>query len=797
MLLSSLLLCCFFGLLAQPADQTQSGETQINTGNGRWFFSFYPNQIIKTRWVPTNQTKNEQVSDAVILKASNPAMAPQRNGNGIVISKEGNSIRIEGTQIKYQLANGQQVTLLQAMAETNQYGYDFSLQPTERLFGTGERSIPLNRRGYRVPLNNNPWYGYGLNADALNYSVPFVLSDQSYGIFFDNPSLGSLDMGKTVPDQLQYRCTSGEMSFYIIPGKSMPEVLNRYHRLVGTQPLPPRWALGNFMSRFGYRSEKQTQEIVQQMQADSIPVDAIIFDLFWFGDSIKNTLGNLDWVNKHAWPDPKKMLLEWKKQNIHSILITEPFVLQASKNYTAALPYLATDSAGNPFTLTDFYFGLGGIIDIFRKDAGNWFFQAYKKQLENGVSGWWGDLGEPEKHPAAVYHNLKDLGFKRLFAAPEVHNIYGHYWSKMLFEACRKNYPNMRLFHLNRSGYAGTPRYSSFPWSGDVSRSWDGLKAQLPLMLGMSLSAVPYIHSDAGGFAGGDGDGELYTRWLQFAAFTPIFRPHGTALGSVEPGVKDIPSEAALWPEPYKSIARRTIRDRYEWLPYNYTLSYQQSVYGKPLVSPLFFQFPADSNAYSASDEYFWGDQALVIPILEKDQRVKTYYLPAGGWYREKTTEYLQGPIWYTDSSIQHDAIPVYIKAGSFVPKKIGLINTSGYDDAPLHVYYYPSAENSSYTLYEDDGSSADALRSGQYALTRFSSVVSKNVLTIQIVRSGKWKPAKPKNALLHIPATQQPIAISLNGKNIPVTLTRKESGNGISIPFNPATRNRIRIQFK
>ncbi|HNP55135.1 MAG TPA: glycoside hydrolase family 31 protein, partial [Ferruginibacter sp.] len=376
----------------------------------------------------------EQVSDAVILTAIHEASPPQRTENGIQITKNGSTVQLQGSQIIYQLVNGRQVTLLKPVNEPNNYGYNFSLTSNERLFGTGERSIPLNRRGYRVPLNNNPWYGYGLNADALNYSIPFVLSDQSYGIFFDNPSLGSLDLGKTEPNQLQYRCMSGEMSFYLIPGKNMPEVLRNYHRLVGTQPLPPRWAMGNFMSRFGYRSEKQTQEILQQMKADSIPVDAIIFDLFWFGDSIKNTLGNLDWINQTAWPNPPKMLQQWKQQNIQSILITEPFVLQSSKNYTAALPFLATDSSGNPYQLTDFYFGLGGIIDIFRKDAGNWFYQAYKKQMNMGVSGWWGDLGEPEKHPASIYHNLKDLGFKRLFAAPEVHNIYGHYWSKMLYE---------------------------------------------------------------------------------------------------------------------------------------------------------------------------------------------------------------------------------------------------------------------------------------------------------------------------------------------------------------------------
>ena len=166
-------------------------------------------------------------------------------------------------------------------------------------------------------------------------------------------------------------------------------------------------------------------------------------------------------------------------------------------------PYLAVDSSGKPYYLTDFYFGHGGLIDIFRNDAQQWFWQFYKKQMENGVEAWWGDLGEPEKHPSNLYHNLKDYGYKRLFNADEVHNIYGHTWTKMLYDYYAKEYPNKRLFYLNRSGFAGSQRYSIFPWTGDVSRSWSGLRAQLPILIGMSMSGVPYVHSDAGGFAGG------------------------------------------------------------------------------------------------------------------------------------------------------------------------------------------------------------------------------------------------------------------------------------------------------
>jgi oligosaccharide 4-alpha-D-glucosyltransferase len=127
----------------------------------------------------------------------------------------------------------------------------------------------------------------------------------------------------------------------------------------------------------------------------------------------------------------------------------------------------------------------------------------------------------------------------------------------MLYNQYAKNYPTKRLFSLNRSGFAGSQRYNIFPWTGDVSRSWGGLNAQLPIILGMSMSGVPYVHSDAGGFAGGNGDNELYVRWLQMAAFTPIFRPHGTALYEVDKNAFSFPSEAALIEEPFQSYAKK------------------------------------------------------------------------------------------------------------------------------------------------------------------------------------------------------------------------------------------------
>ncbi|MEO6668486.1 MAG: TIM-barrel domain-containing protein [Ferruginibacter sp.] len=780
-----LFVLAFFSAAAQ---QPKTNPTNWKTSGGTWKFSLYPHNIIKTTFIPDGSQRNEQVSDAVIAKplSQTPSIASQ-NETATINWSDDISVTVTNYGARYKSMDNAEVIMKSTFYSDTTRGFQFYLKPGEMIFGTGERSIPLNRRGYKLPLNNSPAYGYSLNAEALNFSVPFILSSKNYAIFFDNPSKGFMDIGKTDPQLLEYSVTSGELSFYIIPGKDYESIMEAYHSLVGTAPLPPRWALGNLMSRFGYRDEKQTKEIVAKMKKDSVPFDAVIFDLFWFGDSIKNTLGNLSWVNKTAWPDPGRMMNDFKKQNLKTILITEPFVLKTSLNYEESKHLLATDSAGSPYTLQEFYFGKGGIIDIFRTDAQDWFYKKYKTQMNLGVTGWWGDLGEPENHPANVYHNLKDLGFTRKFASGEIHNIYGHYWSKMLAEHFKKDYPAQRLFHLNRSGYAGSPRYSSFPWSGDVSRSWEGLQGQLPLIQGLSISGIPYIHSDAGGFAGGVADEELYIRWLQFAAFTPVYRPHGTALGDLEPNAKDIPSEASLWPELTMKRARNAAITRYQWLPYNYNLSYLQTKYGKPLITPMFFLNPADSNLYKASGQYMWGDEIMIVPITQRMQLVKEIYIPWGSWTNINTMKSFRGPVWVTDSSISIESIPVFAKEGSFIPFMPGMQSTADYNKKILNVIYVPSASPSKYELYEDDGSDANAIKNKQFEITSFSSTGMRQSSSITISsNSGTYKGRveNRKMILSILNMKQPPSEVKVNGKPISTVKLWNKSTRITNIPL-------------
>ncbi|HYF33323.1 MAG TPA: TIM-barrel domain-containing protein [Chitinophagaceae bacterium] len=734
---------------------------------GTWEFEIYPGNIIKTIFKPNGYTTPELISNAVILKPGREKLAVSkvREGSGFQI---GNITLLRKEGIIWYHLDGKLLTILHDAVDKDGYrGFALRLQHEEKIFGGGERALPMDRRGHRFNLYNNPWYGYEYGADNLNFSVPFFISSMGYGIFFDNPSKGYADIGKTNPSMFEAGFVSNQLNFYIIPGSNVDAIMRAYTNLTGRQAIPPRWVFGNFMSRFGYRSEEQVKEIYGMMKAEEFPLDAVIFDLFWFGDSIKGTMGNLDWTNKEKWPDPKRMINDLAKENVKTVLITEPFVLRSTPNYEPSKQYHSTDSAGQPYLLQDFYFGEGGLIDIFRKDAQDWFWSKYHAQIRNGVAGWWGDLGEPEKHPAGSYHNLSDLGFKRKFSADEVHNLYGHYWSKMLHEKYAKHYPNTRLFHLNRAGFAGSQRYNVFPWTGDVHRNWNGLKAQLPILLGMSLSGIPYIHSDAGGFAMGQKDPELYTRWLQFAAFTPIFRPHGTAFGDVDPSVLNIESEPVFYPEPYKGLVKDIIELRYRLTPYNYTLAYEQSILGRPLMRPMFYHYPGNES-YKANGQYMWGENILVAPVFEQGAITKKIYLPKGKWFRFSYNNTIEGGRW-VDVEAGIEGIPMFIREGAFVPTVPNKKNMEEYSTQQLSIVHIPSTASSSYILYDDDGKTNDAIAKKQFELLEFTGRTANNIIRISVKSNGGKFNGRPRTRKLRfeLPLDKAPASVSVNGKRL------------------------------
>ena len=632
-------------------------------------------------------------------------------------------------------------------------GFRFKLDDGEQLMGGGQRVLGMDRRGHRMPLYNRAHYGYTTESNQMYYSLPAVLSNQDYALLFDNSANGFLDIGHSQKDILQFEAVAGRTSYIVVLGDDIKQVSQEIAQVTGKQPLPPRWALGNFASRFGYRTQQETQDTVQAFADADIPLDAVVLDLYWFGSDIKGHMGNLDW-DLNAFPQPEKMIQGFTEQGVNTIVITEPFILSSSKQWDSAVENqaLAKNYSGEPRRF-DFYFGNTGLVDVFDTDAQRWFNQFYTKLYDQGVTGWWGDLGEPEVHPADSLHEFGDL----TVTGDEIHNVYGHQWAKMVYEHQRQLDPLIRPFVMMRAGFLGSQRYGLIPWTGDVSREWGGLVPQVELALQMSVLGLGYIHSDVGGFAGGEiFDPELYMRWTQFGAFSPVFRPHAQ---------EHIPSEPVFHKKAVKDHSRDYIKLRYALTPYNYTLAMEHSLTGMPLMRPVSF---LDSDQFTQSASYLWGDSLLVHPVTAPNITTVSVDLPAGVWF-----DYFDGQRFVGDQIVKVAAplhkLPLLVKAGAFVPMVDATQHLKHYSTQNLTMHYYhdKSVISSHYRLLEDDGVAPDSIINNDYQSIHFSSVATESIVAIDAQVQGMYATAPESRAMTYVihNIDALPAAIKINDR--------------------------------
>ncbi len=300
-------------------------------------------------------------------------------------------------------------------------GFRFALDDGEKILGGGQRVLGMDRRGRRMPLYNKAAYGYEAgDTDQMYYGLPAILSSDKYMIVFDNTASGWLDIGHTEEDVLKFEAVGGRTAYLVIAGESYPALIENYVDVTGRQPLPPRWAFGNYASRFGYRTEKETRDVVWRFKRAKIPLDAVILDIYWFGPDIKGHMGRLDW-DREAWPNPERMISDFERQGVKTIAITEPFILSTSDRWQEAVDnnVLAKTPTGEPRRF-DFYFGNTGLVDVFDEKAQQWFWHPYEMLFEQGTAATWGDLGEPEVHPGDALHWLSDSEMEA--TGDEIHN---------------------------------------------------------------------------------------------------------------------------------------------------------------------------------------------------------------------------------------------------------------------------------------------------------------------------------------------------------------------------------------
>ncbi len=639
-------------------------------------------------------------------------------------------------------------------------GFRFELEPDEKLIGGGQRVLGMDRRGHRLPLYNKASYGYTTHAEQMYYGLPAVMSSNKYALVFDNSATGWMDLGKTQSDVMQFEAQGGRTGYLVAAGSDYPELIENLTAATGRQPLPPRWSLGNFASRFGYHTEQEARATVDTFAKEDYPLDAIVLDLYWFGKDVQGHMGNLDW-DREAWPTPEKMISDFSEQGVNTILITEPFILTTSKRWDEAVEAgaLATDFAGQPKTF-DFYFGNTGLVDVFSPKGEEWFWGIYETLMKQGVGGWWGDLGEPEVHTHDTVHTVG--------TADEIHNAYGHEWARLVYQGLTEAQPDKRPMIMMRSGFIGSQRYGMIPWTGDVSRSWGGLKPQVELSLQMGLLGLGYTHSDLGGFAGGEQfDAEMYTRWMQYGVFQPVYRPHAQ---------ENIAPEPVFHDQQTKDILREYVKLRYRMLPYNYTLAYQNSATGMPLMRPLMFENEADSSLFDNKDAYLWGDAFLVAPVTDPGVESVAVQLPEGIWF-----DYFTGKRYSGDQQVNVpvtlETIPVLVRGGSFVPMALApekangeLASSRDYSTQTLDLsFYFDKAVSQSYgEMFDDDGVGANNLKTGNFELLSFASEFKQDRLTLTLSSSGKPQFADGRSIQLNVlNLDARPASVTLNGKPV------------------------------
>ncbi len=675
--------------------------------------------------------------------------------------------------------------------ENGQSGFKFNMAEGEVIYGGGERALPMNRRGYSMPLYNDPSYNYARIARELYYSIPLVISSNRYMILFDNAPKGTLDVGEADEDVLSMYSIGGRKVYYVIAEDSYYDLNTEYTNLTGRQPLPPRWTLGNIASRFGYRTQKEAEDTIALYREKSVPVDSVVIDLYWFGKEIQGHMGNLDW-DYEAWPKPKKMMKDFKKDGVKTVLITEPFILKTSKRWQDALDnnILVKDYRGETYVF-DFYFGTGSLIDIFKPEAKSWFWDIYKHHMEDGVSAWWGDLGEPESHASDIVHVNGSADY--------VHNVYGHEWAKMLYDGYTRDYPERRPVSLMRAGFAGSQRYGMIPWSGDVKRHWSGLEPQPILTMQMGMQGLGYTHSDLGGFAPHYINDELfvdpmlYTRWLQYGVFQPIFRPHAH---------ESTPTEPVYWDERTLALTRKAIDLRYQLFAYNYTLAYENATKGYPLMRPLIYVEPNNPKVFEYSTSYLWGENILVAPVLKSEQKIQEVYFPQNGnWVDFYTGAKFKGGAT-AKIPLVDDYIPTYVKTGSFLPLlPEGLQTTKDYSTEKLEVIYYKDSAypTASYVLFDDDGETHNTIKNGDHELITFSAnhTPEQHQFTVSS-NGGKFK-GRPRSRTIALQIHQLesiPSKVVIDGKTLDV-LSKSELGKKRSKQYAVKTgANSLEVQF-
>jgi alpha-glucosidase (family GH31 glycosyl hydrolase) len=573
------------------------------------------------------------------------------------------------------------------------------------LLGLGEGGPQFDRRGSADAMRSGQG-AYHLATHGGRVPIPWIIGTAGWAMFIHQP-FGSFDFtgaeGKFVP------AGAGQaLDIFLVAAREPKTIMSEYARLTGLPEMPPLWSLGYQQSHRTLASREEVLAEAKTFREKKLPCDALIYLGTGFCPSGWNTEnGSFSW-NASVFPDPKKILDQLHEDHfkvvLHAVILARE--LRGSAHDACSLAQFDEEEAGC-------------------------YWDAHRKDLAEGVDGWWPDEGDPLDIKSRLVRN------------------------RMYWDGPQIDRPNERPYALHRNGYAGMQRYGSFLWSGDVYSTWETLKTQIPIALNTALTGIPYWGTDIGGFVPTkEFTSELYLRWFQFGAFCPLFRCHGRTWklrlpwgwNTGDPGPVEIRNyDGAAIPDPsqlhdprVEPICRKYLELRYRMLPYLYSAVHECATTGMPVMRSLWLHHADDPTAVARGDEYLWGRDILIAPVVEPGATSRQVYVPRGAWYDFWTGERLEGGREIS-RPVDLETIPIYVRAGTILPMGPVKQFTEEKVGQPLSVSIYPGSDGT-FLLYEDDGRSFN-YRRGDWMGLQMDWNDARRVLSLRLAEGSRMLP--------------------------------------------------------
>ena len=610
----------------------------------------------------------------------------------------------------------------------------------EKIYGLGQDPMAnLNQRD----KERRVWHQYGHIRRSGNIGVPFMISSKNYGVFLNSsypsrfeigeaaapeydrlgilmaefPSNWTLDAIECNPNNTAIILNEDDIDLWFMIEKNKDDIIKDYYSLTGKAALLPKWAYGFVQCNCRYRSQDEMLQIAEKMREKGVPCDVLLIDWLWFRE-----FGDLKWDDRY-WRSPKEMFARLKELGFKVMMAQHPFISMDSINYELfkEIGYLNENVRGSRVT-----------YDHTNPEARSYWWSRIKEFYDEGIKGYWADMGELEEHHIGTKSFLGDRD--------KIHNIYMTLWTKGLYEGQRRDFGE-RFFALNRATYPGIQKYGTVLWSGDIDASWEVMKEQVVIGQGVTMSGIPFWSTDIGGFLTVDGyTAELFVRWLQWNVFCPIFRVHGARPGN----------EIWSFGEQTEEICMYFVKMRYQLLPYIYSMAYNLRENGAPMMRAMAMDFANDDNAIESVYQFMFGNSLLVSPVVDKGERHKGTYLPEGIWYDYYTGEKYTG-IQSINASAPLEKLPLFIKGGSIIPmiKSDNQLFISEELEKNIEINVYPG-NNANFILYDDDGVSFEYEETG-FIRTIISYEEKQDIRKLKISKSeGSIQLERSYNLLFH-----------------------------------------------